>query len=408
MSQPTLPSAPHHPRPASILTVNAGSSSIRFACFDAAQPLRREWSGKLDRFGHADMHLIVHGLKDGAALAPVFASGNAVASAEQLIDWLFGCVPPGTLRAVGHRVVHGFEAATPQRIDDALLSTLRTMMPFDPDHLPLELQLIECVKRLAPQLPQLACFDTAFHRDMPRIAQMLPIPRRYFAQGVRRYGFHGLSYEHLVEELHQIGEPAVSSGRVILAHLGSGASVAAVLDGRSIDTSMAFTPTAGLVMGSRSGDLDPGLVAFLAHTEQMSVDEFQSMVNHESGMLGISETSADMRELLDLEARDERAADAVEMFCSQVRKWIASMAAALGGLDLLVFTGGIGENVPIIRERIGGGLGFLGVGVDSARNLRGEAIISPDLADVRVRVISSDEERVIARSTVRALGLDSS
>lgn len=408
MSQPTLPSAPHHPRPASILTVNAGSSSIRFACFDAAQPLRREWSGKLDRFGHADMHLIVHGLKDGAALAPVFASGNAVASAEQLIDWLFGCVPPGTLRAVGHRVVHGFEAATPQRIDDALLSTLRTMMPFDPDHLPLELQLIECVKRLAPQLPQIACFDTAFHRDMPRIAQMLPIPRRYFAQGVRRYGFHGLSYEHLVEELHQIGEPAVSSGRVILAHLGSGASVAAVLDGRSIDTSMAFTPTAGLVMGSRSGDLDPGLVAFLAHTEQMSVDEFQSMVNHESGMLGISETSADMRELLDLEARDERAADAVEMFCSQVRKWIASMAAALGGLDLLVFTGGIGENVPIIRERIGGGLGFLGVGVDSARNLRGEAIISPDLADVRVRVISSDEERVIARSTVRALGLDSS
>lgn len=408
MSQPTPPSAPHHPRPASILTVNAGSSSIRFACFDAAQPLRREWSGKLDRFGHADMHLIVHGLKDGAALAPVFASGNAVASAEQLIDWLFGCVPPGTLRAVGHRVVHGFEAATPQRIDDALLSTLRTMMPFDPDHLPLELQLIECVKRLAPQLPQIACFDTAFHRDMPRIAQMLPIPRRYFAQGVRRYGFHGLSYEHLVEELHQIGEPAVSSGRVILAHLGSGASVAAVLDGRSIDTSMAFTPTAGLVMGSRSGDLDPGLVAFLAHTEQMSVDEFQSMVNHESGMLGISETSADMRELLDLEARDERAADAVEMFCSQVRKWIASMAAALGGLDLLVFTGGIGENVPIIRERIGGGLGFLGVGVDSARNLRGEAIISPDLADVRVRVISSDEERVIARSTVRALGLDSS
>lgn len=385
--------------PSFVLTLNAGSSSIRFACFDAEDPKAPVWQGKLDRFGHPEAHLSVQ----GAVTAP-----TSVACAEQLIQWLLGCVPSAHLKAVGHRVVHGFDAAQPQRIDAALLASLRKMMPFDPDHLPLELQIIELVRRLAPQLTQIACFDTAFHSDLPRVAQMLPIPRRYFAQGLRRYGFHGLSYQYLLEELQHIGEPAASSGRVILAHLGSGASVCAMLNGRSIDTSMAFTPTAGLVMGSRSGDLDPGIIAFLSRTEQMSVDAFQSMVNHDSGLLGISETSSDMRELLARESSDERAADAVEMFCYQTRKWIAAMAAALGGVDVLVFAGGIGESAPPIRERICANLGFLGMGVDAARNARGEPIISPDDADVRVRVIRTDEELMIARSMRRVLNGESS
>ncbi len=193
---------------------------------------------------------------------------------------------------------------------------------------------------------------------LPRVASLLPIPRRYEAQGVRRYGFHGLSYAFLMEELARLGDPAATKGRVILAHLGNGASLAAVRDGKSIDTSMGFTPTAGLVMSTRSGDLDPGLVCYLARTEQMSAAQFQEMVNHESGLLGVSETSSDMRDLLDRETQDVRAAEAVALFCYQAKKWIGAFAAALGGLDTLVFAGGIGENAPPVRERICDGLGF--------------------------------------------------
>lgn len=395
------------PRPHEfVLTLNAGSSSVRFAIFENSRPLHRRWSGKLDRIGQPGMHLIVQGLQDSRFRAPTFDACDSSGAVPQLLEWLLQELPSASLCAVGHRVVHGLSAIRPQIIDAALLTTLRSMAPFDPEHLPLELQLIDALQRARPSLTQVACFDTAFHHDMPRVAQMLPIPRRYFARGVRRYGFHGLSFQHQMEELRHIGDACASHGRVVLAHLGGGASVVAVLNGQSIDTSMALTPTAGMVMGSRSGDLDPGLVCFLARTENMSIDQFQSMVNHESGMLGISEISADMRELLSLEGSDERAADAVETFCYQTRKWIAAMVAALGGIDLLVFSGGIGENLPIVRERICNGLGFLGVGVDRARNSAGERIISPDMSDVRVRVIASDEERVIAQSVVRALSLE--
>jgi acetate kinase len=238
---------------------------------------------------------------------------------------------------------------------------------------------------------------------MPRAAQLLPIPRRFFRQGVRRYGFHGLSYTYLNQEMHRVGEPALQNGRMVYAHLGNGASVAAILNGRSVDTSMAFTPTAGMVMGSRSGDLDPGVLAYLARTESMSTERFQRMINHESGLLGVSESSSDMRELLALESVDERAADAVEIFCASARKWIASMAASLDGLDVLTFTGGIGENAATVRERICKGLGFLGVGIDNARNRLNAAIISPDLADVRVRVVPTDEESVLTDEAIRVM-----
>jgi len=265
--------------------------------------------------------------------------------------------------------------------------------------------LIEAFCQRHPALPQVVCFDIAFHRTMPRVASLLPIPRRYEAAGVRRYGFHGLSYEFLMEELVRLGDPAATKGRVILAHLGNGASLAAVRDGKCIDTSMGFTPTSGLVMSSRSGDLDPGLVSFLARTEQLSATQFQEMVNNQSGLLGISEISSDVRNLLARESGDVRAAEALALFCYQAKKWIGSFAAALGGLDTLVFAGGIGENAATIRSRICDGLGFLGIAVSKERNEDQQSLISTDASRVAVRVIRTDEELMIAKSVIRILGL---
>ena len=236
---------------------------------------------------------------------------------------------------------------------------------------------------------------------------MLPIPRRYAAKGVERYGFHGLSYAYLMEELGRLDSVA-SRGRVILAHLGNGASLAAVHHGKSIDTSMGFTPAAGLVMSTRTGDLDPGLVYYLARTERMTAARFQRMVNHESGLLGVSGTSSDLRDLLAREARDVRAADAVALFCYQAKKWIGSFAAALGGLDTLVFAGGIGEHAPLVRERICDGLGVLGVTLHRTRNAKNASLISRDAGPVNVRIIRTDEELMIARSVTRLLNLGSS
>jgi len=304
--------------------------------------------------------------------------------------------------------VHGGpKYSQPQRITAEMVAELHRLSPFDPEHLPLEIELIEAFRERHPTVPQVACFDTAFHRTMPRVATLLPIPRRYEAVGIRRYGFHGLSYEFLMEELARLGDPAATKGRVILAHLGNGASLAAVRNGKGIDTSMGFTPTAGLVMSSRSGDLDPGLVSYLARTEQMSATQFQEMVNHASGLLGVSETSSDMRDLLDRETRDVRATEAIALFCYQVKKWIGAFAAALGGLDTLVFAAGIGENSPIIRERICDGLGFLGIELSKMRNAKNAPLISPDSGRVKVRVVRTDEELMLARSTARVLNLSS-
>jgi acetate kinase len=248
-----------------------------------------------------------------------------------------------------------------------------------------------------------ACFDTAFHHDMPRVAQMFPLPRRYEAKGMRRYGFHGLSYESILEQLAGEGAPVATKGRAILAHLGSGASLVAVRDGRSIDTSMGFTPAAGIPMGTRSGDLDPGLLWYLSRTEGMDAKRWNEMVNFRSGLLGVSETSSDMRDLLGRETQDVRAAEAVALFCYQVRKWIGSFAAALGGLDALVFAGGVGENAPAVRERICGDLGFLGIELDRGLNDANEGVISRASGRVAVRIVRTDEEGRIAATVRRVL-----
>jgi len=390
----------------SLLTINGGSSSIRFALFDGGEPLRRLLDGKVDRIGLSGTNLT---FKDATGLSQnshTIDANDRHSAVGFLLDWLETQQAFVSVKAVGHRVVHGMTHSEPERVTPELLDELHRITPYDPDHLPLEIELIEAFRQRHPGLPQVACFDTAFHRTMPRVASLLPIPRRYEAAGVRHYGFHGLSYEFLMEELARLGDPAATKGRVILAHLGNGASLAAVRDGKSIDTSMGFTPTSGLVMSSRSGDLDPGLVSYLARTEHMSASQFQEMVNHASGLLGVSEISSDLRDLLTRESDDVRAAEAVALFCYQAKKWIGSFAAALGGLDTLVFAGGIGENAALIRKRICDGLGFLGIELDQKRNAKNASLISTDGGLVAVRVIRTDEEIMIARSVVRVLSLD--
>jgi acetate kinase len=278
-----------------ILALNAGSSSIRFGLFDTSDQLAAKLRGKLDLSGVSGGSLTVNGEAIEAFLPSNDASRPS--SAERLFDWLEVLPEFAAVQSVGHRVVHGMQYSVPEKVTPELIADLRRNVPFDLQHLPLEIELMEAISRRCPALPQVACFDTAFHRSMPRVARVLPIPRRYEALGVRRYGFHGLSYEFLMQELARLDVPAAKNGRVILAHLGNGASLAAVRNGQCIDTSMGFTPASGLVMGTRSGDLDPGVISFLARSEKMSVQQFEEMTNHASGLLGISELSADMRQL---------------------------------------------------------------------------------------------------------------
>jgi acetate kinase len=393
------------PGDSQILTINGGSSSIKFALYAAGKPLKRGLCGTVDRIGLSGTNLKFHEADGKPEVSCKLVAADHKSAANALIDWLEKQIDFKSVTGVGHRVVHGMKHTEPEIVTRKLLDELHRISPYDPDHLPSEIELIEAFRQRHPKLPQLACFDTAFHQTMPRVAKLLPIPRRFDAKGIQRYGFHGLSYAYLLEELARLGDPAAKRGRVILAHLGNGASLAAVRDGKSIDTSMCFTPTAGLVMSTRSGDLDPGLAPYLARTERMTTQQFYDMVNHKSGLLGVSETCSDMRDLLAKEVADVRAAEAVALFCYQAKKWIGAYAAALGGLDTLVFAGGIGENAPVIRARICDGLDFLGIELDKSRNAKTAAVISKNSSRVTVRVIRTDEELMIARSVSRILSM---
>jgi acetate kinase len=388
---------------AAILAVNAGSSSLKYALF-ALPALERRRHGVIERIGQAGG-------------PPDHAAGVAA---------LLDAVGDETLAAIGHRVVHGGERFTaPVRIDAEVLQALRELAPLAPEHEPGAIALIDALQARCAGVPQVACFDTAFHAALPRHAALLPIPRRFAARGVRRYGFHGLSYAYLMNELNKVppfekggpggilrpsaqegtrhpGAPSPvegSGGRVLLAHLGNGCSMAAVRDGRCLDTTMGFTPAGGLVMGTRSGDLDPGLVAYLARSEGIDAAGFDRLVNAESGLLGLSGGSADMRDLLAREASDANAADAIAVFCHQALKHAGALVAVLGGLDTLVFAGGIGEHAAPIRARLCAGLAYLGVALDPARNDVHAPLISSDASAVAVRVIPTDEELQIARET---------
>ncbi|HWI16055.1 MAG TPA: acetate/propionate family kinase [Burkholderiales bacterium] len=390
-------------REASILTVNGGSSSIKFALYRADETLKRTLHGKIERIGLPDARLVFEDVANGERTDRIIAANDYRAATDLLVEWCDARIRD--VAAVGHRIVHGMQHAEPERVTPQLLDELHRIVAYDPDHLPYELGLVHAFRRRWPELPQTVCFDTAFHRTMPRVARMLPIPRRYDKEGLQRYGFHGLSYAYLIEELQRIAGADAAGGRVIIAHLGNGASVAALHGGRSIDTTMGFTPAGGIPMGERPGDLDPGVAWWLIRAGHLSPSQFNDLINHHCGLLGVSQTSADMRDLLAREADDVRAAEAVDLFCYQAKKAIGALAAALGGVDTLVFSGGIGENAPQVRERICADLTFLGIAIDREQNARNGDIISPAGERVLVRVVHTDEELMIARAVCRVLGL---
>lgn len=378
-----------------ILTVNGGSSSIKFALFEAPE-LKRVFEGKIERISLPKSILIIKGENAKEVNAP-----NHKTALDIILDLINERYKGIKISAVGHRIVHGGPRyIKAEIISKEMLSYLHEIKSFDPEHLPSEIMIAEEITKRLPNAVQVACFDTAFHNTMPETSKILPIPRKYYNKGVRRYGFHGTSYAYLLEKLNEIDKSA-SKGRIIIAHMGNGVSLAAIKEGKCVDTTMAFTPTAGVSMSTRSGDLDPGLVLYLSKIEKMDSEKFNKMINSESGLLGVSEISSDMRDLLDKESKDKRAKEAIDLFCYQIKKQIGAYAAALGGLDTIIFSAGMGENAPKIRERICRGLEFLGVKLDTKNNELNETVISATDSKVKVKVIKTDEELMIAKTTVR-------
>ena len=380
-----------------ILTINGGSSGIKFSMYKIEDPLKLLFRGELENIGGRNAKLSINNsvIQQNESISLRDADHNE--AVEYLVDWLEKQEGFSSVKAIGHRIVYGMNHTGPEFITPALLKELKEISAYDPDHLPEEVRLIEIFSSRYPLLKQVACFDTSFHTSMPTVAKLLSIPRRYYEKGIQRYGFHGLSYSFLMEELMRLAGSAIAGGKVILAHLGNGASLAAVKAGKSMDTSMGFTPASGIPMSTRTGDLDPGVALYLIKAEKLNPKAFNHLINHESGLLGISETGSDMRELMEIEDTDPRAAEAIELFCYQTKKWIGSFAAVLGGLETLVFTGGIGEHSPEVRSKICDGLEFLGIELDEIKNMKNEAVISTETSRVTVRVITTNEEVMIAR-----------
>jgi len=373
-----------------ILTINSGSSSLKFSVYDMSRSEEALLSGEFKRIG------LGHGIFHAEGQDQEIDLPDHDVALQWLFGWLANHGPGMKLDAVGHRLVYGGpNHYKPQLITPALENDLKKLIPFAPDHLPEELKAVEAVKNVYPSLPQVACFDTAFHWQSPRIAKLFPLPRHYWDEGLRRYGFHGLSYAYIVQELARDG---AAEGRVVVAHLGNGASMAAIRNQSPVDTTMGMTPSGGLMMGTRSGDLDPGAVFFVAEKES-SLATAKTILNEKAGLLGVSEISSDMQDLLGKETIDSRAAEAIDLFCYQARKSLGSLVAVLGGLDTLVFTGGIGEHASSVRSRICEGLEFLGIRLDSTLNNSNDSVISTEESQVQVRVMKTDEEIMIARYT---------
>lgn len=383
----------------SLITVNTGSSSVKAAVYDRARLDRSLLSVQVDRIHDADAALCISAPDGTVEERRTIADTGFEAALTEIANAAAGRGFDRPI-AVGHRVVHGGRNhARPQTITTKLIAELRELVPVDPEHVPQALIGVETMRARFPEALQVACFDTAFHRDMPPVAQLYGLPYGLAEDGVLRYGFHGLSYESILIQLRVMG--AIPE-KLIVAHLGNGSSMAAVLEGRSVDTTMGFSPTSGLIMGTRSGDVDPSAVLYLQETRGMAPADLRRLLNRESGLLGMSGTSSDMRSLLETAADDPRAELAIELYCYAARRYVGSMAAALGGLDMLVFTGGIGEHGAEIRRRICSGLGFLGLSLDGERNAAHAPVISRPGSAV-VRVMHTDEETVIARHTAEIL-----
>jgi acetate kinase len=385
-----------------VLAINGGSSSIKFSIYKIEEKPVQLFSGEIENIGLENTRLhITNGIINQKTIQNIEAADYTVA-ANFLMDWLEKQEEFISVKAIGHRIVQGMKHSKPELLSPELLDEFKKISAYDPDHLPGEIKLIEVFRNRHPKLTQIACFDTSFHTSMPPLAKLLSIPRRYNSMGIQRYGFHGLSYAYLIEELRRIRGNEMAKSRIILAHLGNGASLAAVKGGKSVDTSMGFTPSSGLPMGTRTGDLDPGVAWYLLQNEKLTPKQFSHLINHESGLLGVSEKSSDMRELLKTANSSQPSAnnckEAIELFCYQTKKWIGSFAAVLGGIDTLVFSGGIGENAAEVRTQICSGLQFLGIELDENKNGKNESIISTEISNVCVRVIKTNEELMIARA----------
>ena len=387
-----------------ILAVNTGSSSIKFSFYRMGESEDAVFSGSLTRIGSDRGFFSVRNEKGELIVEERVAAPDHESACFHVFSWFLARSNVSGPDAIGHRMVHGGSDFTaPEIVTPVLIESLEQLSPFAPEHLP---QALKAVKHAGKQLPgvlQVACFDTAFHRTLPSVARLYALPENIRQQGVERYGFHGLSCEYLLDELERQEGREAGQGKIILAHLGHGASMTAVKNGKSIDTTMGFSPAGGLVMSTRTGDLDPGVMLFLQEQSRLRPEEIKDMVNRRSGLLGVSKKSSDMRDLLKAEKDDNAAHDAVELFCYQARKHAGALAAALGGLNTLVFTGGIGEHSPEIRKRICTGLEFLGITVDEEKNSANMPVVSQEKGPVIVRVIKTNEELMIARHTYNLL-----
>lgn len=396
---------PHHD---AILVLNAGSSSLKFTLFaahpDAAAPSRL-CEGQIAASSGA-IHFSAQDAAGAALLDRTLPKGSDQAAwLAVLLPWIDEAFPKVTLLAAAHRVVHGGRLySAPVIVDDAVLAGLRELAPLAPLHQPVAIAAIEALRRSHPDLTQLACFDTAFHHNLPLVESSFALPRALTADGVRRYGFHGLSYEYIAGALPAVAGEQIAAGRVVVAHLGAGASMCAMAGGRSTATTMSLTPLDGLPMGSRCGSIDPGVLLYLMKEKAMSVDAVTDLLYHDSGLLGVSGISANMQTLLDSDAPE--AAEAVDLFVYRVSRELGSLAAALGGLDAIVFTGGIGEHAAEIRRRVCKKAAWLGVVFDPAANEAGGPRITPAHSAVSAWVLKTDEDAMIMSHSQRLLGLD--
>jgi acetate kinase len=391
-------------RPLSVLTINSGSSSLKFALISGDGQPQTQFSGVIERIGQPGSRLRARAHDRSWTTDESIEAADHAQAADRLRRYLEESVGWSAITAIGHRIVHGGSKYVEScRLDDSVVAGLKRLIPFAPSHLPGEIAAIEALRQLDLGVPHVCCFDTAFHRHLPAVARRLTLPRRFDAAGVRRYGFHGLSYTYLMGELERQAGREAARQRVILAHLGAGCSMAAVRNGLCMETTMGFTPTAGLMMATRTGDLDPGVMVHLLREERLTADALEALVTRQSGLLGVSESSADVRDLLEHESGDPRAADALAMFCYHARGWIGRLAAAIEGIDTLVFSAGIGENSAVIRSRICKELEWLGMRLDETRNSDGAPLISSSDSRVAVRVIRTNEELVIFQEVARLL-----
>ena len=379
-----------------VLTINAGSSSIKISLYEMNDAPLLKLSGKIGNIGSGNSKLVIkeNDVKNEFEIEAADFHSTIVS----LITWLEKQPWFKNIKAIGHRIVHGMHHTKAAVIKDELIDELNSISDYDPDHLPAEIEIIKLIQQKHANILQVACFDTAFHTTIPAVAKTFAIPKKYYEEGVQRYGFHGISYSYLIEELRK-QNAAEANSRIIIAHLGSGASITAIKDGKSVDTSMGFTPAGGIVMSSRSGDIDPGVAWYLVQ-KGMDAKTFNHLINHESGLLGISGISADMQKLFQQE-NNKDAALAIDIFCYQIKKYIGAYTAVLGGLDILVFSGGIGENSPSIRSRICEGLAYLNIELNDEKNNNNERQISTDNTAIKVYVIPTNEELMIAEDTMQ-------